>query len=66
MPTTVAERYLGRTLQRGNSRSATLELVVQGTDSDVAAADAVYSYLTTNNLLAWDTTIHWGKRSASL
>ena len=57
MSVTVAERYLGRTLQRGNSRSATLELVVQGTDSDVAAADAVYSYLTTNNLLYWDTTI---------
>ncbi|MDO8302566.1 MAG: hypothetical protein Q7T18_04920 [Sedimentisphaerales bacterium] len=57
MAITVAERYLGRSLSRGTNRSAQVEYIIQGTDGDVAAADAMYSYLTTNNLLVWDTGI---------
>jgi hypothetical protein len=57
MAITIAERYLGRTLSREYNRGAQVEYIIQGTDSDTAAADAMKSYLTANNLLYWDTNI---------
>ena len=57
MAITIAERYLGRSLSRGTNRSAQVEYIIQGTADDAAAADAMNTYLTTNNLLVWDTNI---------
>lgn len=54
MAIAVAERWSARKLSRGNNRASSVEYIITGTDSDIDAADAFESHLTTNSLTVRD------------